>query len=173
MGLSWETSKSSLLQKIVVEGIYTRYQGGPIIYNGRDNYYNNGTYTMGWQYQNRIIGTPLFINRELAKGYGLPLDLSTNGSWSIVSNRIMGIHLGVNGNLSANLKYRLLATHVKHYGNYYNATYFTLAKRQSHVLLELPYHFPSFSLTIGVAGDFGDLSNNFAGMVQWEWKLNR
>ena len=173
VGLSWETSKSSLLQKIVMEGIYTKYQGGSIIYNGRDNYYNNGTYTMGWQYQNRIIGTPLFINRELAKGYELPLDLSTNGSWSIVSNRIMGIHLGVKGSLSANLKYRLLATYVKHYGNYYNTTYFTLAKRQSHALLELPYHFPGFSLTIGIAGDFGDLSNNFAGMVQWEWKLKR
>ena len=173
VGMSWERSVRAFLQKVLLEGIYTKYQGGPIIFIGRDNYYNNATYTMGWQYHDQIIGTPLFINREQAKGYGLPPDLSTNGSWSIVSNRIIGIHLGVKGSLSANLKYRLLATHVKHYGNYYNATYFTLAKRQSHVLLELPYHFPGFSLTIGVAGDFGDLSNNFAGMVQWEWKLKR
>ncbi|TDN39610.1 capsule assembly Wzi family protein [Hymenobacter sp. UV11] len=171
VGLSWETSNRSLLQKVLIEGIYTKYQGGPIIYNGRDNYYNNGTYTMGWQYQNRIIGTPLFINRAAAENYGFDMAANAISGWSIVSNRVIGLHLGAKGSLSGRLTYRLLATHVRHYGNYYDDAYFTPAKDQTHLLLELPYHFPHFSVTVAAASDFGDLSNNTAGMLRWDWIL--
>ena len=171
VGVSWETSKGGFLQKILVEGIYTKYQGGPIIYNGRDNYYNNGTYSMGWQYQNRILGTPLFINRETAERYGPALDRATLSGLSIVSNRIVGLHLGLKGKLSPPLTYRLLATHVRHYGNYYNEAYFTPAKTQNNLLLELHYNFTKVSLTAAATSDFGNLSNNTAGLLQAEWRL--
>lgn len=171
VGISWETNKKAFLQKILVEGIYTKYQGGPIIYNGRDNYYNNGTYSMGWQYRGRIIGTPLFINRETAANYGANLNSNVLNDWSVISNRIIGLHLGIKGTLAANLTYRLLATHVRHYGNYYNNVYFTPAKAQTHILLELPYHFSNFSITAAVASDLGDLSNNTAGLLRCEWQV--
>ncbi|NML64106.1 capsule assembly Wzi family protein [Hymenobacter sp. RP-2-7] len=171
VGFSWETSRRSLLQKVLVEGIYTKYQGGPVIYQGRDNYYNNGTYIMGWQYQGRIIGTPLFINRAAAENYGFDLNANAISGWNIISNRLIGVHLGAKGNLSERLTYRLLATHVLHYGNYYNTAYFTPAKNQTHLLLELPYRFPHFALAVAAASDFGDLSNNAAGMLRCEWFL--
>ncbi|WP_177204900.1 capsule assembly Wzi family protein [Hymenobacter arizonensis] len=169
VGLSWEAHHRGLLQQVVVEGIYTKHQGGPIIYQGRDNYYNNGTYTMGWQYQNRIIGTPLFLNRQTAERYGIPLDANVLRGWSVVSNRIAGLHVGLKGTLTPTLSYRLLATHVQHYGNYYNDAYFTPAKQQTHLLLELPFHFSHFSVTVAVGSDFGNLASSTAGLLRWEW----
>jgi len=173
VGLSWETHESGLLQKVVVEGIYTKYQGGSIIYNGRDNYYNNGTYTMGWQYQNRIIGTPLFLNRQTGERYGIVLDANALSGWGVVSNRIAGLHIGLKGTLTPKLTYRLLATHVQHYGNYYNDAYFTPAKQQTYLLLELPCHFSHFSVTAAVGSDFGDLATSSAGLLRWEWLIRQ
>lgn len=171
VGLSWETNKSGPLQKIVVEGIYTKYQGGPIIYNGRDNYYNNGTYTMGWQYQNRIIGTPLFLNRQTAERYGTDPDSDMLRGWSIVSNRIVGLHAGVKGHLTNQLSYRLLATYVQHYGNYYSDAFFMPARKQTHLLLELPYRLTNVSVTLVGGADYGDLSNTTAVLLRWQWAL--
>ena len=171
VGFSWETSKSAFLQKMVVEGIYTKYQGGPVIYEGRDNYYNNATYTMGWQYQGRIIGTPLFINYANAENYHFDLNATAIGDLGVVSNRIIGVHLGLKGRIASKLTYRLLATHVQHYGNYYNDAYFTPAKQQTHLLVELPYRFNKLALTAAVASDFGDLSNNTAALLRLEWQL--
>ena len=171
VGLSWEAHHRGLLQQVVVEGIYTKHQGGAIIYQGRDNYYNNGIYTMGWQYQNRIIGTPLFLNRQTAERYGIPLDANVLSGWSVVSNRIAGLHVGLKGTLTPKLSYRLLATHVQHYGNYYNDVYFTPAKQQTYLLLELPYHFSHFSVTAAAASDLGNLSSSTAGLIRCEWQL--
>ena len=171
VGLSWETTKSAFLQKIVVEGIYTKYQGGPVIYNGRDNYYNNGTYTIGWQYRDRIIGTPLFLNYANAENYHFDLSANAIGGWQVVSNRLFGFHLGAKGNISKRLDYRVLATYVRHYGNYYNDAYFTPAKNQTHLLFEVPYQVNTFILTAAIASDFGDLSRNTAGLLRAEWQL--
>jgi hypothetical protein len=169
VGLSWETTKSKFLQKILVEGIYTKYQGGPVIYEGRDNYYNNGTYSIGWQYKNRIIGTPLFLNRENIKEYKLDSNLLT--SWPIVSNRIIGLHVGAKGNITSSLGFRILATHARHYGNYYNTSYFTPAKKQTYLLCELPYRFNKVYITAAVGNDFGDLTNNTSGMLRVEYRI--
>lgn len=171
LGMSWETSKRSLVRKFVLEHLYTKHQGGNVLYKGRDNYYNNGTYRMGWQYKGRTIGTPLFLNSANAENYNFDLSPSVLGGWPVVSNRVVGVHVGVSGNITSALDYRLLASHVLHYGNYDNDAFFTPAKRQSHFLLELPYRFNKFALTAGVAGDVGDLSTNFAGLLRAEWKL--
>ncbi|HEX8330027.1 MAG TPA: capsule assembly Wzi family protein [Hymenobacter sp.] len=171
VGVSWETNKSAVLRKVLLEGLFTKHQGGNIIYNGRDNYYNNGTYRMGWQYNGRIIGTPLFLNSANAANYNFDLNPSVMGGWPVVSNRVVGLHLGATGNITSALDYRLLASYVQHYGNYDNDAFFTPAKKQSHFLLELPYRFNKFSLTAGVAGDVGNLSTNLAGLLRAEWKL--
>ena len=167
VGLSWETTHKRLVQKILLEGIYTKYQGGPIIYNGRDNYYNNGTYAMGWFYQSRIIGTPLFIAGNDAARYGL-LPSAALGIWS---NRLIGLHLGIKGTLTSNLTYRLLATHAQHYGNYYNDAQFPSAKKQTNLLVELPYRFGQWSVAVAVAADFGDVTNNLGGLCRIGWQL--
>ena len=126
---------------------------------------------MGWQYQNRIIGTPLFLNRETAQRYGIALDASVLSGWGVVSNRIAGLHVGLKGTLTSKLTYRLLATNVQHYGNYYNDAYFKSVKQQTHLLLELPYHFSHVSVTAAAGADFGTLSSSTAGQLQWEWLI--
>ena len=117
------------------------------------------------------MGTPLFINRETAERYGPALDRATLSGLSIVSNRVVGLHLGLKGKLSLPLTYRLLATHVRHYGNYYNGGCFTPAKKQNNLLLELHYNFFRASLTAAATSDFGDLSHNAAGLLRAEWRL--
>lgn len=169
VGLSWERPGGLGVQKILVEGIYTKYQGGPIIYQGRDNYYNNGTYTMGWQYQNRILGTPLFINQQRARHYAL--DPSVLNGWQVVSNRIIGGHLGAKGSLTPRLDVRVLATYVQHYGNYYNDAAFAPARKQAHLLVEVPYRWPHATITAALGGDYGDLATATAGLLRLEWHL--
>ena len=54
-------------------------------------------------------------------------------------------------------------------GNYYNDAYFTPAKKQTSLLLELPWRLSRLAVTPAVAADFGDLSDNVAGLLQLEW----
>ncbi len=170
VGLSWETSRRTWLQKVLIEGLYTKYQGGPVMYEGRDNYYNNGTYNFGWQYDNRIIGTPLFLNRQNAvTNYKVvPADYP---DWAIVSNRIIGVHLGLKGALTSRMTYRVLATYVRHYGNYYNTKYFAPAKAKTQLLAEVPYQFGRLTATASIASDFGDFGGNTGGMLRLAWQL--
>jgi hypothetical protein len=168
VGFSWETSRRTWLQKVLIEGIYTKYQGGPVVYEGRDNYYNNATYTFGWQYQGRIIGTPLFLNRQNAENYRL--NPATYTFWQVISNRVVGVHLGFKGALSQHLTYRVLATHVRHYGNYYYATEFVPASQTS-LLAEVPYQFGRLTATAGIASDFGDFGGNTGGMLRLAYQL--
>jgi hypothetical protein len=167
LGLSWENPTSKFLQNVLVEGIYTKYQGGPILYQGRDNYYNNGIYSVGWLYQDRVIGTPLFISQQDAKRY--QLNPGTLAGGAVISNRVAGVHAGFKGRVAPAVAYRVLATHLRHYGNYYNDAYFTPGKKQTSLLGELPCRFARLAVTPAIAYDFGDLSDNVAGLLQVEW----
>jgi hypothetical protein len=156
------------LQKVLVEGIYTKYQGGPVVYEGRDNYYNNATYTFGWQYQGRIIGTPLFLNRQNAENYHL--NPATYTFWQVISNRVVGAHLGFKGALNERFTYRVLATHVRHYGNYYDAAEFVPASQTS-LLAEVPCQLGRFTATAALARDFGDFGGNTGGILRLSYQL--
>jgi hypothetical protein len=172
LGLSWNAHKQLILEKIVLEGIYTRHQGGPVMFRGRDNYYNNATYLTGWVYQDRIIGTPLFITRQDAANYNLNASVNNNSGWNIVSNRLAGLHLGFSGNVTQQLSYRTLATYVQHYGNYYNDAAYAPYKRQTQLLFESSYRVnPALQLTAALARDFGDLAATTGGLLRVEWFL--
>jgi hypothetical protein len=45
------------------------------------------------------------------------------------------------------------------------------AKRQAHLLLEVPYYLPQLTITAAVGGDYGDLSTVTAGLLRVEWHL--
>lgn len=169
VGISWESRKPAFVQKLLIEGIYTKDQGGPIIFNGRFNYYNNATYATGWEYKGHLIGTPLFMNRHRAAKYDLDPN-STNG-WNIVSNRVEGLHMGFTGNIDK-LTYRTLLTYTSHKGNYYNDPIFESSPKQGNLLLDITYPLsdcifinPSFAL------DHGDLSQNKGGKLSFQWKV--
>src|SRR5690606_24325779 len=170
LGLSWEIKTQSLLEKILVERISTKHQGGPAIFHGRYNYYNNATYATGWAYHNQIIGTPLFIHRKQSKHYNLNVKESNESA--IISNRVSRIHAGIQGRLSPPLHYRGLITFVKHFGNYYNGIAFTPFKKQSYFLGEVTYVLrPTFKVTVSLGIDFGDLSKNMGSSASVNWKL--
>jgi hypothetical protein len=88
-----------------------------------------------------------------------------------VSNRIIGLHVGAKGNITSSLGFRILATHARHYGTYYNTSYFTPAKKQTYLLCELPYRFNKVYITAAVGNDFGDLTNNTSGMLRVEYRI--
>src|SRR5690554_508686 len=159
VGMSLETKKPAFLKKVLVEGVYTKDQGGPIIFNGRFNYYNNATYATGWEYKDRIIGTPLFVNRRQAAKYNL--DPSSTRGWNIVSNRVIGFHAGLTGSINKTIRYKTLFTYVKHYGNYYNDDLFDSTKKQGNLLFEINYRLNSrIFLNSAFALDHGGLSKN-------------
>jgi hypothetical protein len=172
IGFSWENIKQSFLEKIVVEGLFTRHQGGPVLYVGQDNYYNNATYKTGWTYQDKIIGTPLFIIRNDALKFHPALDSTQISSWNITSNRVNGVHLGIKGTINKQLVYRMLTTYVQHYGNYNNTHIFTPFKKQLHFLLEGSYQVNNrINIGMGLAQDVGDISDNTGGSLRIEWLL--
>ena len=75
---------------------------------GWDNYYNHYIYQSGWTYNNKVIGNPLFTLG------------SNEGSYSdetyIINNRIKAHHIGIMGNLSKNINYKILITNSRNYG---------------------------------------------------------
>ncbi len=171
VGFSWENGKNNWLRKVVLEGLFTKYQGGPVLYVGQDNYYNNATYRTGWVYQDKIIGTPLFITRNDALKFHSKIDTSGVSNYNITSNRVNGVHLGFSGYVANNLTYRMLTTYIQHYGNY-NNNIFDPKKKQLHFLLEGSYQVSkAVNLTAAVGLDNGDLSNNTGGSLKIEWQL--
>ena len=107
--------------KIVAEFLLTRHQSGPIHHlfydhdkypgygGGNDNYYNNGEYQTGVSYFNRSIGSPLITSPEY----------NDNGDLGFQNNRIRAFHFGVQGYLSKQVSYRILATSSEGWGTMY------------------------------------------------------
>ena len=106
------------LEGVVVEYLYTKYQGGPVYHDhtanvdiqisGRDNYYNHHLFT-GWQHWGQVMGNPL---------YRSPL-YNDDGKIEVEHNRFKAWHLGFNGSPLDGLHYRVLATWQRSFGTYY------------------------------------------------------
>ena len=106
------------LEGVVVEYLYTKYQGGPVYHDhtanvdiqisGRDNYYNHHLFT-GWQHWGQVMGNPL---------YRSPL-YNDDGKIEVEHNRFKAWHLGFNGSPIDGLHYRVLATWQRSFGSYY------------------------------------------------------
>jgi len=106
------------LEGVVVEYLYTKYQGGPVYHDhtanvdiqisGRDNYYNHHLFT-GWQHWGQVMGNPL---------YRSPL-YNDDRKIEVEHNRFKAWHLGFNGSPIDGLHYRVLATWQRSFGSYY------------------------------------------------------
>lgn len=162
VGLLWENAeKESFLQNVLFEYLYTKYQGGEEIFIGRFNYYNNAIYGTGWGYNGRVIGTPLFLDKSRFKRY---LGEPKNGEWSVVNNRLQGIHMAVKGQVINRLRYKLLLTWTRNFGNYYNDPVFTPAIQQWYSLLSLEATInDQVSIVAMGAYDAGGFGNNLGG----------
>ncbi|MEM9674522.1 MAG: capsule assembly Wzi family protein [Bacteroidota bacterium] len=207
-GLSWQREKSKFIQEVLYEFVYTKHQGGPGIpdpppgtdwsdrapnygyrYGGRDDYYNNFLYQSGWNFYNRSIGTPLFINSQRAEKMGL--DVPNYGE-GFISNRISTHHLAVLGNYKKT-EFKIFATYSRHFGTYAGLNggrfewgsmesdfnqkeyFFYQPKSQSSLLLETTRPFlPNRQLqtSLSLAFDFGNLYSSFGMLFKIRWNIH-
>ncbi|QJB30579.1 hypothetical protein HF324_04115 [Chitinophaga oryzae] len=184
LGIAFTNKKPrSWLKKITAEFIYTKQSNDFYLQRLRESYYNNGVYLTGWDYHDRIIGTPLFIDRNRGQHYfagikpmdwDLPKDSLRGKGGNIINNRIVGGHIGLQYQLTAQLAGRTLITYTKNYGTYTNPALFTPAKSQWYMLEEVHYVLPGkgITLTAAVAVDKGQLTDNAGFMmgILWSWK---
>ena len=118
LGVELKLKQNHWLEGVVVEYLYTKYQGGPVYHDhtanvdiqisGRDNYYNHHLFT-GWQHWGQVMGNPL---------YRSPL-YNEDGKIEVEHNRFKAWHLGFNGSPLDGLHYRVLATWQRSFGSYY------------------------------------------------------
>lgn len=136
------------LSTVVVEAVRTDYQSGPAYHDhtpqlkeqvsGIDNYYNHGLYP-GWQHFGMAMGNALFAS---------PL-YDRNGTLTFTANRFHALHLGLSGNATPRLAYRLLFTTLRSWGTY--AAPFPEVQHQHSLLAEVRWSLPSrfFGRTVG------------------------
>ena len=117
-GLQAHFPNFPLVDKIVIEYLYTKDQSGPAHFilfkhpehpgygGGNDDYYNNTEYTTGVSYFNRSIGSPLITSPEY----------NTDGRIGFKNNRLIAWHFGLSGYFSKQVSYRLLATNSENWG---------------------------------------------------------
>lgn len=168
-------------KKIVVEFLSTKQMNNFYPLHVRESYYNNGIYRTGWEYQDNIVGSPLFINRVRGSEYfesikphdwnGPLKDIP--GADNIINNRIVGGHVGFIFAVNDQLLSKSKVTFTDNYGTYGAQNLFSPHKTQWYTLQEFSWIIPKsqLSLTGSVAYDFGQISNNFGSMIGIEWQL--
>lgn len=167
-GLEVNLPKNNFVDDVVYEYVYTRYQSGALYHDpanligdkvfGQDNYYNHNLYA-GWQHWGMAIGNPLFLSPLYNKDKLL----------FFKSNRFSAHHIGLSGNPSGALHYRLLYTFSKHYGTYYQP--YDDIKCQRSFLAELNYspqrlfrhRVKGWSMGVAFAFDHGRQTGNNTG----------
>ncbi len=169
-------SEKAVVKKVLLEFIYTKQAENYAPADNRQAYYNNGYYKTGWEYDNQIVGTPLFINRYRAQDYpyfqqrGIkPFDWNSNnlpGNSNIIYNEIVGGHIGLLLQFSNKLSGKTLVT-------YTNGMYANSGPNlgQFYTLQELYYSVSkSLKVSAGFALDAGDFTNNVGGLVGVHWQ---
>ncbi|MDF9830188.1 capsule assembly Wzi family protein [Parabacteroides sp. PF5-6] len=159
-GLQLDLSQCRWIRKVVAEYIITKDQSGQFHYldfdhdahpgrgGGADNYYNNQEYRTGHSYFNRSKGTPLLISPEY----------NADGSLGFKSTRIQDFHLGIEGDLSRQLSYRVLFTVMNGWGTPYQP--FLKKQTGASFLVEAHYthtRLRDWSFTGSLGGDTGDV----------------
>lgn len=173
VGLTYVSKKKGVIQKIVGEFLTTRDMLSFVEIRDRQSFYNNGYYKTGWEYQGRIIGTPLFVNRTRGQFYFPdvhPYDWNAPGNTipgnsNIIVNRVVSGHLGILYTLFNRLQAKTLLTYTQNFGRY-TQTPTSPYKEQWYTLQEFSYTLPQqISLTAAVGYDAGELSNNVGLML--------
>ena len=161
LGAELRLKDLSWLNTVLLEYVYTKYQSGPIYHDhtqninthisGRDNYYNHYIFT-GWQHWGMVMGNPL---------YRSPL-YNDNGEIVVQNNRFVAWHLGLSGQPTARLGYRVLATTQKGYGTYFKL--YREPRTSVSLMAEAAYALPQgWSVKGAVGYDHGDIYGDQTG----------
>ncbi|MEC3879330.1 capsule assembly Wzi family protein [Parapedobacter sp. 10938] len=164
-GLSIAPKKHRWLDRVLLEFIHTK-QMEAFDDRERQSYYENGVYTSGWTYHNRIIGTPLFMNRFRGANF---LDIEPSipgGNQNMVNNRVVGGHLGMVHRYSRQVRGKTLLSFTRNFGTH--NTFISTAQNQFYSLHEVSFCFrksPKLRFSGAVALDTGDFYNNVGGLL--------
>ncbi len=167
LGGELKLKEARLLNNIVFEYVYSKYQCGPVYHDhtpnvadhicGRDNFYNHYIFT-GWQHWGQVMGNPLYLS---------PL-YNEDGSIEVKNNRMYGFHLGLSGTPADNLDYRVLATWQKSFGTYVDP--YDRPRENISVLAEANYTFEEESklagwgVSLGAGMDLGAMRGDNYGV---------
>jgi hypothetical protein len=148
LGAELHLKQTPWLSHVVLEYLYTKYQGGPVYHDhtanisehicGNDKYYNHNIFT-GWQHWGQVMGNPLYLS---------PL-YNKDGQIMVENNRFVAWHAGIDGQLHESLAYRVLATWQRGYGTY-DRPYIDPEEDVS-LMAEAEYRFPASSKLNGWA----------------------
>lgn len=159
---------------ILFEHLYTRYQRGPVPagllpgQSGQKDYYNHYIYIDGWTHFGRSQGTPLLLTSP---------DGERAYNRRFASTRVESFHMGIEGQPSTTLSYRLLLTHSTHFGTYrgrrlaYFAEqdyFFDSEPTQFSAMLELNYmlpRWPQFDMMTAFTLDNGEIYADGFGLI--------
>lgn len=161
LGMEFNLKYGTWLRNIVFEYLYTKYQSGPLYHDhtpsisdhvgGLDNYYNHSIYT-GWQHWGQVIGNPL---------YRSPI-YNTDGVINVKNSRFTAFHLGVDGQPTERLGYRVLASWQDGLGTYEKP--YTRKHHNVSFMAEATYALPRQWTVRGAYGmDFGHILGHNAG----------
>ena len=156
----------------VIEFMNTRGLCGPICHSaacnsdgmyvieevdGRDGMYNHGIYT-SYSHHGYAIGNPVLISPAY----------NADNSNRFRSNRVQMFHVGVDGGITDNIDYRVLATTTRHWGCY--GAPLKDIERVTSIMLECSYKLGDrydwkFSLSGAMDIDSGSLLGNNKGVM--------
>ena len=153
LGMEFNLKNGTWLRNVVFEYLFTKYQSGPYNHDhtknlpdhmaGMDDYYNHSVYT-GYQHWGQVMGNPL---------YRSPLYNTDSQIW-VSDNRFVAFHLGIDGQPTKRLGYRILGTWQKGWGTYDEP--FTKAHHNISFLAEAHYTLPKrWTVKAAYAMDFG------------------
>ncbi len=169
-GIEYSKADKSWINGAVIEYFDFTNQSGPIHWasadspgttikdeaTGGDEYYNNAFYNP-YSHYGMIIGTPVMRS---------PI-YNTDGYAMIVDNLVQGFHVGVTGNISSAIDYRILGGYRKAWGD--GRIPRTTAVESTSLMAEVNYNPPSIkglSFKAQLAFDNGSmLGDNFGSLV--------
>lgn len=160
--------KNPVVSTIVYEHMNTTDQSGPVYHDkteaipdqisGVDNYYNHNLY-LGWEHWGQAMGNPLFYSPMYQR----------NGTLSFAYNRFKANHIGISGDPTDWLHYRLLYSHERNLGSYGSPVESALT--QNSMLIEASFSparigklcTKGWNLTAAFAIDRGDVIGDNTG----------
>ena len=164
-GVELKLPKNKYVSRFVAEYLNTRDQTGglyhdrsdvvPLQISGRDDYYNHHTFG-AWQHWGQAQGNPLLLS---------PIYNVANRQLYFYFNRVSAVHIGLNGEPTDELHYRLLFSNLRTWGTYDQPTLSPID--QNYLLAELTYNpkkYKGWSATLGYGLNNGDLIGNSNGV---------
>lgn len=167
IGLEVTLPKNRWLSTAVWEGLCTKDQSGPLLYDGFwgqfpeyqisacDSYYYHYLYG-AWQHAGMGMGNPL-----------LPGPAYNDGKITFRSNRVRAHHLGLTGQPAEEWNWRVLISFARHWGTYENPL--DKQRKQFSSLWEVTYapeRFKGWSASVALGMDRGNyLGNSTGGMI--------